>query len=144
MVCFSGKVFWVDSYCWWNPQLQSEVLQDEADQWSLASLSYLLAKRSILLLAVGASSNSAVSLPAPINSPALHLQLCTTESQPFQELGFIAFSYCWFLWSCSCKNVHNCASYLWLLYMCCYAESSYLIFMKKVKTSRVMSLRCRW
>lgn len=41
--------------------------------------------------AVGASSNSVVPLPTQINNPALHLQLCTAESQPLPDLGLMAF-----------------------------------------------------
>lgn len=44
--------------------------------------------------AVGASSSSVVSLPAQINNSVLHLQLCTAESQPLLDLGFIAFGHC--------------------------------------------------
>lgn len=52
----------------------------------LPSLSYLLAQKS-----AGASSNSAVALVAQINNPALHIQLFTAESQPLQDIDFIAF-----------------------------------------------------
>lgn len=40
--------------------------------------------------AAGDSSNSMVSLPAQINNPALHLQLCPAESQPLPDLGYMA------------------------------------------------------
>lgn len=46
----------------------------------------------MLLSPSGSSSRSAAALPTLINHHALHLQLCTAESQPFPDLGFIAFT----------------------------------------------------